>query len=95
MTKSAVSRAAFLLGRCPDDEDIDFDNPGVFPMSIRIPSPRASLLSAMASQAGISRNEMANLIVEAGIEAILEATPDEAKAEIYSEAEANISDFIS
>jgi hypothetical protein len=95
MTKSAVSRAAFLLGRCPDDEDVDFDNPGVFAMSIRIPSPRASLLSAMADQAGISRNEMANLVVEAGIEAILDATPDEAKAEIYSEAEANISDFIS
>jgi hypothetical protein len=49
----------------------------------------------MADQAGISRNEMANLVVEAGIEAILDATPDEAKAEIYSEAEANISDFIS
>ena len=94
MARSAVSRAAFLLGRCPDDEDIDFDNPGVFPMSIRIPSPRASLLATMAGQAGISRNEMANLIIEAGIEAILEATPDEAKADIYSEAEANISDFI-
>lgn len=95
MAKSAVSRAATLLGRCPDDEDVDFDNPGIFAMSIRLPSPRASLLSAMANQAGISRNEMANLIVEAGIEAILEATHDEAKAEIYSEAEANISDFIS
>lgn len=95
MAKSAVSRAAILLGRPDDDEDIDFENPGIFAMSIRLPSPRASLLSSMASYAGISRNEMANLIVEAGIDAILEATSDEAKAEIYSEAEANISDFIS
>lgn len=95
MTQSAVTRAAALLSIYHDEDDSDFDNPGVFAMSIRLPSFRASLLSSMANQASISRNEMANLIVEAGIEAILQATNTDVKSHIYSEAESNISFFIS
>lgn len=95
MGQSAVSRAASLLGRSRDDEDDDFGNPGIFAMSVRLPSNIASLVSAMADQAGCSRNEMANLIVEAGIDAILSATPPDAVAEIHDDAQSNIGDFIS
>ena len=95
MAQSAVSRAASLLGRRADDEDEDFDNPGIFAMSIRLPSNIASLVSAMANQAGCSRNEMANLIVEAGIDSILSATAPESVAEIHDNAEFHIQDFIS
>lgn len=95
MAQSAVSRAASLLGRRSDDDDEDFNNPGIFAMSVRLPSNIASLVSAMANQAGCSRNEMANLIVEAGIDAILSATAPESVAEIHQDAEDNIGDFIS
>ena len=95
MAKSAVSRAASLLGRRSDDDDDDFGNPGIFAMSVRLPSNIASLVSSMANHAGISRNEMANLIVEAGIDAIFSATDPESAAEIHEEAEFNIADFIS
>lgn len=95
MTRSAVSRAASLLGPREDDEDVDFGNPGIFAMSIRIPSNRASLISSMANHAGISRNEMANLVVEAGLEAIFSATDPESAAEIHQEADDNIENFLS
>jgi hypothetical protein len=95
MSQSAVSKAASLLGRRTDDDDEDFANPGIFAMSVRLPSNIASLVSAMADQAGCSRNEMANLIVEAGIDAILSATAPEAVADIHHDAESNIGDFIS
>lgn len=93
MGKSAASRAASLLGnRSEEDDD---NNPGIFAMSVRLPSNIASLVSTMAVHAGCSRNEMANLIMEAGIDAILAATAPESVAEIHYESEANIADFIS
>lgn len=95
MAQSAISRAASLLGRRTDDDDDDFGNPGLFAMSVRLPSPTASLVAAMADQAGCSRNEMLNLIIQAGIEAILSATAPEAVDDLRRESEANISDFIS
>jgi hypothetical protein len=95
MGKSAVSRAASLLGRRDDDDGGDFNNPGIFAMSVRLPSNIASLVSAMATQAGLSRNEMANLIVEAGIDSILSATAPESAAQIHESAEFHIADFIS
>lgn len=95
MARTAVSRAASLLGRRDEDEDEDFGNPGLFAMSVRLPSNRASLVSAMANRAACSRNEMLNLIVEAGIEAILSSTAAESVAEIHEHAEFHIDDFIS
>jgi len=94
MAKSAVDRAALLLGLRDSGDQYDSENPGVFAMSVRVPSPCASLLSAMSEQAGISRNEMINLVIEAGISAILEATSDDAKAAIYAESDSNLSDFL-
>lgn len=95
MAKSAVSRAASLLGPRHDDEDEDFSNPGIFAMSVRLPSPVASTVAAMADHARCSRNEMLNLIVEAGIEAILAATDPEAVFDIRAQADSDLGDFIS
>lgn len=95
MAQSAASRTAILLGRRIDDDDEGFGNPGLFAMSVRLPSPTASLVAAMADQAGCSRNELLNLIVEAGIDAIFSATAPEVVDDLRREAEANISDFIS
>ena len=95
MVRTAVSRAASLLGRRDEDEDEDSGNPGLFAMSVRLPSPRAALVSAMANRAGCSRNEMLNLIVEAGIEAILSSTAAESVLEIHEHADFHIDDFIS
>lgn len=95
MVRTAVSRAASLLGRRDEDDDEDSGNSGLFAMSVRLPSPRASLVSSMANRAGCSRNEMLNLIVEAGIEAILFSIADESVAEIHEHADFHIDDFIS
>ena len=95
MSQSAVSRAASLLFVRNDDEEADFGNPGLFAMSVRLPSNIASLVSAMADNGKCSRNEMANLIVEAGIDAILSAIPSELAADIQHDAQSNITDFIS
>lgn len=84
-----------MLRRRDEEDDDDSGNAGIFAMSIRIPSNRASLISSMAHQAGCSRNEMANLIVEAGIEAILASTSPDVVVEINEHADFHIDDFIS
>ena len=81
-----------LLGRDTDEDETPF---GLFAMSIRLPANVAALLSAMADQGGISRNEMTNLVIQAGIDAILEETPDESKAQLHMQAEDTIEHFLS
>lgn len=94
MAKSAVSRAASLLGRRDDEPDEEDDRPGIFAMSVRLPSHRACQISVMADFAKCSRNEMANLIVEAGLEAIAAATADDVLIEIHEAVQDQITDFI-
>jgi hypothetical protein len=90
---SSAARAASLFsrGQRPDDDDV----PGVFTMTLRFPITVAATIATMAEHAGRSRNEMANLIVEAGITAIYRETPVEIQAEIAQDIQDNLSDFLS
>jgi hypothetical protein len=49
----------------------------------------------MAELAKCSRNEMVNLIVEAGLDAILAITPEDALIEIHEGVDSQIHDFVS
>ena len=94
MTRSAVDRAAHLFGRRDDEPDDDDDGNGIFAMSIRVPSHIACKISVMAEQVRLSRYEMTNMIIEAGLDAILQTIPDEAHAEIDHRFESEIGNFI-
>jgi hypothetical protein len=95
MAKSAALRAATLLGRRDEEPDEDDDSPGIFAMSVRLPSPVACKISVMADRAKCSRNEMVNMIVEAGLDAILAATSEDVLFEIHESVEFQIDNFIS
>jgi hypothetical protein len=95
MPISAALRAATLLGRRNEEPDEPDDSPGIFAMSVRLPSFVACRISVMADLAKCSRNEMVNMIVEAGLDAILAATPEDALIEIHEGVESQIHDFIS
>lgn len=95
MTKSPALRAATLLGLRGDEPDEDDGNPGIFAMSVRLPAYVACEISVMADIAKCSRNEMVNMIVEAGLEAIRAATAEEVLLEIHEAVEFQIDNFIS
>lgn len=94
MTASIAQRAARMLGPRDDEPEDDDDSPGIFALSVRLPSRVAATVWAMSDQAGCSRNEMANLIVEAGIEAIFSVTAEENVMAIKEKADFHIEDFI-
>lgn len=89
---SSAARAASLFsrGELPDDDDV----PGIYSMSFRLPVRVAATIATMAEHAGRSRNEMANLIVDAGIAAIFRETPQPILAEMAQDIQENISDFL-
>lgn len=87
---AARAAALFSRGDGPDDDD----NPGIHAMTLRAPIRIAATISTMAEHAGRSRNEMANLILEAGITAIFRETPEEIQAEMAQNIQDNLSDFL-
>ena len=89
---SAASRAASLFSRAdPPEED---DIPGVFAMSIRVPVRMAATVTAMAEHAGLSRNAMVELILQAGIDAVYAATPTEIQHELNDTIGNSIENFL-
>lgn len=89
---SAAARAAglFSVGSDPDDYDV----PGTYGMTFRLPLKLAAYVAVMADHADISRNEMAKLIVQAGVQEILSRTPDGIRAEIDGALSEQVSQFI-
>ena len=85
----AAQRAASLFSIDPEEEDIS----GVFSMTFRLPSSVAATIAAMANYAGKSRNEMAHLIISAGIEAIYSHTPEPIREELLEATANHIQDF--
>lgn len=86
-----ASRAASLFSRGlePDDEPN-----GIYAMTFRLPSHMAATIAAMAQHADQSRNEMAQLIIAAGIQAIFEETPLPIRAEIEHAISDTFENFI-
>jgi hypothetical protein len=96
MSQSPISRAVQLLST--NDKEEDVTPPGLFAMSIRIPISDASFITTMAQTAGVSRNEMVNLIIDAGISEILSAlslVDPSVVHDIHQESKANIGNFAS
>ena len=89
---ASAARAAALFSRdyVPDDEEI----PGIYSMTFRFPVRIASTIATMAEHAGLSRNEMANLIVSAGISAVFRETPAPILEDMHQEIQDNISNFL-
>lgn len=89
-SSAAQAAALFSRGELPDDDDV----PGIYSMSFRFPVRVAATIATMAEHAGRSRNEMANLIVSAGITAIFRETPEPVLIEMHQDIQDNIADFL-
>ena len=86
----AAMRAVGLLIK----DDPDRLSSSNYAMSLRLPLKLAAYVAVMASAGGVSRNEMACLIVGAGVEEILSRLSDPERAEIESGIEEQIHEFI-
>ena len=74
-TAEDVARQFFSVPSQPDE--------GVLlAFSTRAPRERVYLIDAMASHVQVSRNEMTNQLLSAGIHAVLEHLPDELRESI-------------
>lgn len=89
-TAAAHAAGLFCVGPDPDENDV----PGTYSMSVRLPLKLAAYVAVMADHADVSRNEMAKLIIQAGIDEILSRTPDGIRAEIQGSISEQISQFI-
>jgi len=89
---AAAAKAASLFSRAPMNGDDEI--PGVYSMTFRLPVHMAATIAVMADHAGQSRNEIAQLILSAGITAILRETPDEIQAEISQAVDDSVTDFL-
>lgn len=89
--QSAAARAVslFSLGG-PDETTV----PGTHTMTLRLPLKLAAYVAVMASHADVSRNEMARLIIDAGVQEILSRTPDVIRAEIENDMGEQIAEFM-
>ena len=90
-TSNAASKAASLFSR---DPDVDTQISGLFSMTVRLPSLTAATVAVMAEHAGQSRNSMLELIINAGIDAILQQTPAPIREEINAGVIDQIENFV-
>ena len=78
-SSSAASQAARLLFVNPDIPE-DYDPDDVAPITgitLRIPSTVVARLQVLATNAGVSRNTMAQLILKAGFESVFALLPED------------------
>ena len=97
MPRSTLQTVTELLVQsvnAPDEGDGEtVSEPAPFSMSLRVHPSVACKISVMAEFVGQSRNEMANTIIEAGLDAIFESLPDNTVALIEEQVSAQITDF--
>jgi hypothetical protein len=86
-----ASRAASLFS-C--DHEPEEEPSGIYAMTFRLPSHMAATIAVMADHADQSRNEMAQLIISAGIQAIFQETPLPIRAEIEQSIADTFENFI-
>lgn len=87
----AAVRAAALFSRADVEDD---EVPGVYSMTFRLPVSMAATISVMANHTGQSRNEMAQLIIRAGITAINAELPEDVLIDLHTSVQDQISDFL-
>lgn len=90
--KTAASHAASLFSR--PDNDFDEENPGLYAMSFRLPVFLAASIAVMAKHTGQSRNDMVQLIIRAGIDAISREIPQPIREELSQAITDQIPDFL-
>lgn len=88
---TAAARAARLFTLEPEANP---DEPGMFTITVRVPARMAATLTTMANHAGVSRNELSNLVLEAGVRAVWNETPSAIQQEIAEAIVATTPDFL-
>jgi len=78
---SPVEEVVRLFMRSADDDEQD-DREGISAFSVRSPTSRLAYIDAMATSAGVSRNEMANELLRVGISQVLASLPDDIRSDI-------------
>lgn len=70
-------------------EEVEEDaREGISPFSVRSPVSRLAHIDAMATAAGVSRNEMANELLRLGITSVMASLPPQISAEIAEDVSA-------
>lgn len=88
----AEDTAAFVAGLLIDEELAD--PPGTFSMSLRLPVTLAASLIVMAEQGGKSRNEMARMIIQAGLDDIFSRLPVEVAGDLHEAIRERATDLL-
>lgn len=78
---SPVEEVVRLFLHTAEDDDAD-EREGISAFSVRSPSSRLAYIDAMATVAGVSRNEMSNELLRVGISTVLASLPDDVRADI-------------
>ena len=89
---TAASHAASLFSRTGDE--YDDENPSLYAMSFRLPVFLATTIAVMAKHTGQSRNDMAQLIIRAGIDAIESEIPQPIREELAKAITDQYPDFL-
>lgn len=72
--------AAYVAGLLVDEDALAPS--GTFSMSLRLPAHIAASLMVMAEEGGKSRNEMARMVIQAGLDDIFSRLPKEVEADL-------------
>lgn len=84
--KSPAEDLIKLFLRSDEEQNEDEQNSGVVTFSVRSPVERLAKIGAMSKHIGVSRNEMANQLIEIGMNSVLSALPDELRIQLLTEA---------
>lgn len=89
---SPAEEVARMFYVTEEETEVD-ERSGIVAFSVRSPAERLAHIDAMAAHASVSRNEMANELLRAGISAVLAALPDPIRDELYEAIVERISDL--
>ena len=77
------ARVAGLVAADWAAENVDFD---LVSISLRVSRERLTVIDALASKAGVSRNRMANELLEVGCRDVIDRLPSEVVEQLFEES---------